>query len=956
MYIRVLLFIIGLFLTATAHADEGPTMLSAEVINGGTQVLVTLNEDIRSGLLGTSDFSIDGNGILHAQKAGPGMVLLFATFPISSGEHTVTLHGDGTPEGTPNGVLGVSDSWSVEHSISFSIPENTIANDTTPPVISYIQTTYPTSGIPYATRRELEEGQSSILFTVTDDVSIASMTADYSALGGNVEVSQSEILYAATTPPSYRFYYHGNSVTVESGTYTVPITVTDLNGNIATSSADVVIEDVSLIPEVNLSNVLFLPGIKGSRLYEDACAPESSCEKLLWEPGIIGNAMEDLFLDDQGKSVNHIYTKVGDILDTAGGTKYYQSFIEDMDEIVVSGDMNEWRSVAYDWRLSLQDILSHGTLEGDRLYYDTATSTPYIEQTLRELAGSSKTGKVTIVAHSNGGLVTKKLLQSLGDTETQALVDKVVFVAVPQLGAPQAVGTLLYGYREGIPTDSLSFVVAPDTARVLAEHSPMAYHLLPSAEYFRTVLDASHPLIFFDTEISFEKERTAYGNVINTTEEMGQFLSAEEGGRTKPDESDTKSANVLPATFFQYADDTHDSIDAWAAPSGVEVYQIAGWGDVETVAGIRYHEWYNPFTKKMGTLFTPLFTEDGDGVVPIPSALYMSTGTSNVHRFWVDLLQIREDTRKKYKHGNIFEADSMRSFLTSLFNDEAFTFSDYILESQPTSPQLDKKLIFYLHSPLTLTLCNSSGICTGINEDGDISEDIDGATYGEFGEIKYVIVPEGDSYTLTMNGLAEGSFTLIVEEVEGSEVLSSVTFADIPTTLDTVATLVAGDGIESVGNLQIDENGDGTSDTNLTPSIDDVVMYSSEEVTAPSTGGGGEGISYNVTYPDTEEDIISIPSQEVSLIPTALASTTEVQIIEESVVEEIVEEIIPVRQEVVEEPISEEVPLIQSPPVNTQSASVISGSGGVMEWFGSILHTVIQFGKTTIGTLTGLFK
>jgi pimeloyl-ACP methyl ester carboxylesterase len=52
------------------------------------------------------------------------------------------------------------------------------------------------------------------------------------------------------------------------------------------------------------------------------------------------------------------------------------------------------------------------TLDG-KIYYrgtNAATSTPYIIQELRRLAATSKTGKVTIIAHSNGGLLAKALL------------------------------------------------------------------------------------------------------------------------------------------------------------------------------------------------------------------------------------------------------------------------------------------------------------------------------------------------------------------------------------------------------------------------------------------------------------------------------------------------------------------------------------------------------------------
>ena len=99
---------------------------------------------------------------------------------------------------------------------------------------------------------------------------------------------------------------------------------------------------------------------------------------------------------------------------------------------------------------SLDDLLTKGIELNSRIYYatTTATSTPYIEQTLRGLAATSKTGKVSIVAHSNGGLVTKALLNKLG-SEAASLVDKIHSGRATS-GAPEALGVALVGHNAGI--------------------------------------------------------------------------------------------------------------------------------------------------------------------------------------------------------------------------------------------------------------------------------------------------------------------------------------------------------------------------------------------------------------------------------------------------------------------------------------------------------------------------
>ncbi|MEK7553772.1 MAG: hypothetical protein AAB517_00220, partial [Patescibacteria group bacterium] len=130
------------------------------------------------------------------------------------------------------------------------------------------------------------------------------------------------------------------------------------------------------------SNVLFLPGIKGSHLYrpKDGCdADLSACEDRLWEPGLdegifasllrgAGNDdVRDLFLDANGASArSDIYVKEKDVLDSVGGKDFYASFISDMDELKANETITDWEPIAYDWRLSLADIVEKGKKTGSR--------------------------------------------------------------------------------------------------------------------------------------------------------------------------------------------------------------------------------------------------------------------------------------------------------------------------------------------------------------------------------------------------------------------------------------------------------------------------------------------------------------------------------------------------------------------------------------------------------------
>lgn len=299
--------------------------------------------------------------------------------------------------------------------------------------------------------------------------------------------------------------------------FRIRIGVYDEAGNTASTSLIVPIQkppppDSCATPGACSSNVLFLPGIEGSRLYEGTGCGKTAEEKL-WDPvadsnlKIIRGAGDDkvkrLFLDSTGESVcSDIYTKTDGVIDSVRGNNIYKSFIDGMNELETNGTINDWKPVAYDWRLSLDDILNSGNqLPDGRIYYSgdlAATSSPYLIQELRRLAKDSKTGKVTIVAHSNGGLVIKALLNQLGGETATTLVEKVIMVGAPQSGAPVAVGALLYGLDQGISSWGIS-VLHADVARELAQNSPMAYHLLPSEDYLESVTpDLKHPVASFE--------------------------------------------------------------------------------------------------------------------------------------------------------------------------------------------------------------------------------------------------------------------------------------------------------------------------------------------------------------------------------------------------------------------------------------------------------------------------
>ncbi len=591
---------------------------------------------------------------------------------------------------------------------------------------------------------------------------------------------------------------------------------------------------LTALDELPPSNVLFLPGIEGSRLY---IGPECGKDKeeRLWEPyedpikalrRIGDEKVRQLYLNQFGMSpCSEIYTKPGDVIDSVNGDNIYAGLITSMNALKADGTITEWRATAYDWRLSLDEILSKGRERDGHIYYEDATATPYIEQTLRELASSSKSGKVTLITHSNGGLVAKALLQKLGD-EAPRLVDKLIMVGVPQTGAPMGIGATLFGYKQAIESGYGFDVVHSSVMRALSQNAPGAYHLLPSEDYIEsTIGDTDHPLVRF-SGAGYLKEEQAYGATIGNRVELADFLLAREGGRVKPKVDDMNSAEILNPKLIAYATSTHASLDSWTPPTGIQVDQIAGWG-VDTLAGLDFYS----TPGKVDRLYRPIMVEDGDGTVTVPSAIQIASSTS-VRRLWLDLNAYNRDNNPDISHKDLFEISALRNFINDRVQNVRNVLPDYFSQTQPTSASTTKKLIFFLHSPLTLQLQDSFGNVTGVSLEGTSTEGIPGSTYGELGEVKYVIVPSGDQYQLMMHGQDYGTFSLDIQESLGDVVVASSTIASVPTNSNTLATLSL-TSLASTSPLTIDEDGDGRNIITLTPKIGDTIFYDPPEMQAP---------------------------------------------------------------------------------------------------------------------------
>ena len=578
------------------------------------------------------------------------------------------------------------------------------------------------------------------------------------------------------------------------------------------------------------SNVMFLPGLEASRLYSDSfstCPYDSESAKKFWEPNCSDNVRR-LYLDSDGKSLDaSIHAKEGGILDeTPVGSNIYKSFIEQMDKMKNEDkSINDWQAVAYDWRLSLDDILEDDS----------------IVNKLRDLATNSKSQKVTIVAHSNGGLLAKALVKKLGDEEAKKLVDRIIFVAVPQVGTPAAIAGMLHGYKQNIFP-----VFDSETARGLGENMPGAYNLLPSNGYFSSV---KNPVVTFENDASSVWE-DRYAEEINSKDELHDFLS-DDFWRVSATNSDTDSLAKLNENLLEKAENLHANLDTWSAPDGMKIIQIAGWGVPVTLKSTKYNIEKRKFCNESlcwngVDLLEPYFefTMDGDETVVSPSALWMN----NADRYWVDLKKYNTNNKVNtlfgwlnIVHKNILEIPEVNAFIADSIQNKTKTIAEYEYFSTEAPQSNEKRLQYSLHSPLSLELYDDQGHHTGINKEGQIEEQIPGTYYKQFGDVKYIFTDENIDGHIVMEGYKDGSFTFTIDEFEGDKSIGNITFKDMPTTAQTKVTIDVPEGLASASNLNIDKNGDEIVDIKLEPKIGEIVTLDTISPTASSSLSGSLG-------------------------------------------------------------------------------------------------------------------
>ncbi|MDE2079301.1 MAG: hypothetical protein KGI73_02835 [Patescibacteria group bacterium] len=610
---------------------------------------------------------------------------------------------------------------------------------------------------------------------------------------------------------------------------TLTIVAKNAAGKTATSSL------TAALPEQapRTDSVLFIPGTEASRLYYRDLL---GFEHQVWEPRL-NEDVEKLAFNSDGTSMYDVYAKSGGIVDALYGNnallgplvatlfgkdsvEVYGDFETFMDGLVASTTlgMHEWRSYPYDWRYGVRDVVENGT---ETELQDGTVSRVYLEDVVGDMASSSATGKIAIVAHSNGGLIAKALMQKLAADGKSNLVDKLILVGSPQWGTPSALDATLHADNFSMFP---SFVVRPATARAVMANMLDPYDLLPSAAYFSNV--ASPVAVFSATGTPSAGFASAYGATITASSPLMQFLEdaasldAGLGG-----DGDIRTPEALRADLVGAAQTDHDALDSWTPPPGLSVTAIAGWGQM-TSSGLSYWSASTTECTRVGiftnqctavpTLFhAPILTQDGDGTVVSPSAI----GDID-NAFYFNAKDYTNQKLGDIFHQDLTSATPVQSLLLDLFQGINSSIFSFVSTTTPTGG-LNPLSVISSHSPVDLLVTDSSGNQSGVvpisgtDFSGTVHNIPDSSVFVEGGE-EYVYVPPSGTYQVAAVGYAEGPAAIDIGTIsESGAVTQTQSFSEIPVVSGTVLSLSVNADTNTASGINIDENGDGTIDASL---------------------------------------------------------------------------------------------------------------------------------------------
>ncbi|MGX4585319.1 alpha/beta fold hydrolase [Paenibacillus chitinolyticus] len=570
-----------------------------------------------------------------------------------------------------------------------------------------IDTTPPVVEFSLETNDKIQIGNSyTVNFTATDNVGIAK----FRVLLDNEDFAI--IQGPGTWTPRTR------------GIHKFTVIAEDTSGNVTEKNFDYTV--------FSRGRVVLIPGVTGSELYN-----KDESLKQLWPiPSNIFSVIGDLSMNSDGSSKKNV----------VHGPPVF--FVYNPMKVTLENEGFDVTDFGYDWRVDVAD---------------TARRLQALVETLPE-------EKVTIVAHSMGGLVAKKFAQS-----NTSRINKIVYIGVPFLGSASSFQVSQNGLFD-IPLFAQ-----------LSRNMTSAYELLPPELHFQLT---NSP--YFETKLTRWygrrdiKKLTTYQQTVDILTGRGPNGAA---------------IDWFNEPLYRKAEQLHASI---RVNPEVDSYYIVGTkSETPGLIQLGYSETGMFSDKYSYNGISDISMLDGDGTVTVTSAT-MNFLTPEAKTYYIE----------RAEHKALPSKDAVMQLTANILKNVSDLPNGILKKPNPN----DKSLKLLIECPVDLHVYDAAGNHDGrVNNLEQYESNIPGSSYNVMGDKKLVALKDG-TYSVKLVGTDVGKMTFsyfAYDEKRNKQ--KTIKFEEVAVTPSTVMNTQ----VSINGNLalQIDENGDGIIERTLQPSV-----------------------------------------------------------------------------------------------------------------------------------------
>jgi pimeloyl-ACP methyl ester carboxylesterase len=543
--------------------------------------------------------------------------------------------------------------------------------------------------------------------------------------------------------------------------------------------------------------VIIIPGIMGTALlknYGDGGEIWPNANKLIWS--LSDDFLNDLALLPDATERPDFPVTVGELLRQVTGSLAGISRTSRIFDGLIA---------------ALQD---DGYAEGQTLFffpYDwrfgSVHNAALLKAKIDEVVRETGSGKVDLVAHSMGGLVAKEYLAENGSSA----VDQLIFIGTPQLGAPKAFKTLMYGDDMGIKIGFLS-LLNPERIKFISQNMPSVYELLPSKKYI--------------TENSGGYVRDL---VTASSTHSAFFLSA-------PETKDFMIRQGRNAALLPTAEELHERLDNLDL-SAVRAYALVGYGSptIGTITAKKRKSWSLFGGVKIVDDFV-LGYVGGDETVPTLSA---EDGAGKKFYF------------KKAVHSELPSVPAVPEKVLAILRESPATLPPPEIPEATLSATTTRRisgLTVSIHATTTVHIYDDKDNHTGPTDDGEIERNIPGIAYDRIGGQTFNFLPfsQGGVYRVVVTPQEIGSYDFyIASQNENGSTTAEYYWSEVPlSTLETKTEVLINlaSSTEALGTeasstdyaIAISDAADGSSPSLIPPSAT-LTATSSADLIPPQT-------------------------------------------------------------------------------------------------------------------------